>query len=491
LSEKHTIITLHNKGISKRKISKVTGFSRNTVTKYLNSYQIEIEKLGGPADRREAIEAIIEKPCYDTSSRKPTKYTPAIDEAIEEILASEADKCLALGITHKQRLTNVQIHGLLKEAGFDIGLTTVGMHLAEKRRLTKEAFIRQEYAPGDRLEYDFGEVKLVIAGELLVCHIAAVCAPASRFRWAWLYQDQSKGSFLDSHVRLFEMVGGVWRECVYDNMRNVVSRFIGTNEKELNPDLLKMSMYYGYQINVTNSFSGNEKGSVESAVKHIRNNVFARRYAFSAFAEACEYLQKRLVELNADSDIESEKLHLLPYRPPLEIAEIVGVAVDKYSFVRIENSFYSVPDYLVGRRLVAKLYPTEIIIYAGQALVARHKRLKGYQKYSVDIYHYLDTLAKKPGAVKNSVALKSQIKLKAVFDEHFAKRPKDFVALLKEYESLPIDEVADQISDAAKNNIMSFTRPIDTIAENVMSNTRRSLAALTEAFTKGGGQVAG
>jgi hypothetical protein len=37
------------------------------------------------------------------------------------------------------------------------------------------------------------------------------------------------------------MVGGVYGEVVYDNMRNVATKFIGRNEKELNPDLLKMS----------------------------------------------------------------------------------------------------------------------------------------------------------------------------------------------------------------------------------------------------------
>jgi transposase len=61
-------------------------------------------------------------------------------------------------------------------------------------------------------------------------------------------------------VKFFEMLGGCHREIVYDNMKNVVSKFIGRNEKELNPDLVKMSMYYGFQINVTNCFAGNEKG---------------------------------------------------------------------------------------------------------------------------------------------------------------------------------------------------------------------------------------
>ena len=38
-------------------------------------------------------------------------------------------------------------------------------------------------------------------------------------------------------------------------------------KKELNEDLVKMSLYYGFDINVTNAFSGNEKGYVEGSVK--------------------------------------------------------------------------------------------------------------------------------------------------------------------------------------------------------------------------------
>ena len=88
-------------------------------------------------------------------------------------------------------------------------------------------------------------------------------SPASHFRWAYLYTNMKMEVFIDSHARFFELVGGSFKEGVYDNCRCVVSKFIGRNMKELNPELIKLSLYYDYQINVTNCFSGNEKGSVE------------------------------------------------------------------------------------------------------------------------------------------------------------------------------------------------------------------------------------
>lgn len=59
----------------------------------------------------------------------------------------------------------------------------------------------------------------------------------------------------------------------------------------------------------------------------------------------------------------------------------------------------------------------------------------------IDIYHYLNTLKKKPGAIRNSVALKSIPRLKAVFDTYYSKQPRKFIELFLANKELPIDEI--------------------------------------------------
>ncbi len=231
---------------------------------------------------------------------------------------------------------------MVKEHGFDIGRTTITSTIREKRNRTKECFIRQDYEFGDRLEYDFGEVKLVIDGVLDTYHIAVLSSPASNFRWAYLYKNQKQEVFMDSHIKFFEMIGGIYKEVVYDNMRNVVSRFIGHHEKELNSNLLKLSLYYGFDINVTNCFSGNEKGHVEGNVKIIRNKVFAKHYCFKTYEDACSHLREQLIRINKDSSIQQEVAYLQPKKTPLELGDLKEVKVNKYSFIRVENNFYSV-----------------------------------------------------------------------------------------------------------------------------------------------------
>ena len=153
-----------------------------------------------------------------------------------------------------------------------------------------ECFIKQDYEFGDRLEYDFGEVKLVINGVLKRYYIAVLSSPAGNFRWCYLYDNCKKDVFLDSHVKFFEM--------------------IGKSEKELNEDLVKMSIYYGFDINVTNAFSGNEKGYVEGSVKYLRNKIFAENYKFPSEDSVIEYMESRLMKLNENSKIENRLSHL-------------------------------------------------------------------------------------------------------------------------------------------------------------------------------------
>ena len=442
LMDKYAIIKLKLTGMSNREIARKLEINRKTVSKYWKEYQNENNKLTTNANVKEIQEKIVSKPKYDASSRKNYKYSEEIDSALDQILESEKEKLRLLGI-NKQQLSNVQIHQELVSLGFDIGKTTISTKIREKRQRSKECFIRQDYARGDRLEFDFGEVKLFINNELKKYHMAVFSSPASNFRWCYLYTNQAKAVFLDAHVKFFEMVQGVYKEVVYDNMKNVVTKFIGRHEKQLNEDLIKMSLYYGFDINVTNCFSGNEKGHVEGSVKVLRNKIFGPRYKFESFSAAQEYMNRTLELINQSSEISLEKACLLPYKPQLELASIRTLTVDKYCFVRVENNFYSVPDYLVGKTVTAKVYYADIEFYANDHYLCTHKKIDGSKEISIDIRHYLRTFERKPGALHNSFALKSMPELKSIYDIYFKTNPKKFIDILKENQEKSLDEIVE------------------------------------------------
>jgi transposase len=439
---KKKIIMLKEQGLSNREVARRTGHDRGTVSKYWNEYRQQLQRLDEPGVDVKAIqEGLLVKPTYNATNRKRRKYTDELDKRLKAILKEEERKNRLFGSGHKQKLTNKQIHQKLVDEGFDISCVTISIELAKIRKRQREVFIRQQYELGDRLEYDFGEVFLDCGEGVKTYHMAVLSSPGGGFRWLYLYTNQKKAVFMDSHVRFFEMMGGSYQEVVYDNMRNVVSKFIGKNEKELNEDLVKMSVYYGFRINVTNCFKANEKGHVESSVQILRNQMFADKWAFNSLEDAQEYASSRLMKMNEHSQLEEEKKHLRPYRPPLELAIISEAKVNPSSLISVDTVLYSVPEHLVGKRVIVKKYHNEIRAYANNEMVAKHKRLFGNGKMQIDIYHYLNTLRKKPGALRNSVALKSIPRLKAIFDTYYSRQPKKFIDLFIENKELSIDEV--------------------------------------------------
>jgi transposase len=467
--EKKDIIMLKEQGLSTREVARRSGFDRETVSKYWNEYRRKLRQLEEPgADVKAISESLLAKPGYNSTSRGRRKYTEQLDARLKEILKEEEHKTRVLGPGHKQKLTNKQIHQQLVDEGFDISAVTINIALADIRKRQREVFIRQQYDLGDRLEYDFGEVKLDCGGGVKVYHMAVFSSPGGDFRWLYLYTNQKKAVFLDSHVRFFEMMGGAYREIVYDNMKNVVKKFIGKNEKELNEDLVKMSVYYGFQINVTNCFKANEKGHVEKSVDILRNQLFAAHWIFNSLEDAQEYACSQLLKLNENSQMEEEKKHLRPYRPPLELAVLSNPKVDTCSFVNVDTVQYSVPEYLVGKRVIVKKYHNEIRVFSENEMVAKHKRLFGKGKMQVDIYHYLNTLRKKPGAIRNSVALKSIPRLKAIFDTHYSKKPRKFIELFLTNKELPIEEIIALFERETANrgelNALDVVKPVSQIA---------------------------
>lgn len=484
LVDKWKILIQKQKGLSNRRVAEELGIDRKTVAKYWKEYNQSLNKLLSEqpdADIRELQSEIVTKPRYDISSRGPVKYTKEIDALLDSIFESEEEKSKKLG-SHKQSLTLKQIYKIIKSYGHEIGYSTLSKHIKIKLEKGREAYVRQDYDYGDRVEYDFGEVVLEISGKVSKYYLAVFGAPASKYRWAYLYTNQKKEVFMDSHVRFFEQMGGVYKELVYDNMRNVVTRFIGRSEKELNEDLIKMSLYYGFEIQVTNCFSGNEKGFVEASVKHLRQEIFSMRYSFDSLEEAERYLETELIKLNdAESTIDEEKKFLLPKLPALELAILQEKKVNKYSMIQVENNHYSVPEHLVGKRVTTKIYMKEILVYSDSKLVAKHKKIDGYNQFEIDIFHYLNTLKRKPGALKNSKALKSKGKLKTIYDKYFSKRSKEFIEILQKF---PHDEkkLVEELLRCGKVGETEVNKGKEEAEDTVALNTRNELEKLSALY---------
>ena len=93
--------------------------------------------------------------------------------------------------------------------------------------------------------------------------------------------------------------------------------------------------------------------------------------------------------------------------PTLEYAnyDLKRATISRYSLVKCEGNFYSVPDTYRPRQITLKVLVDRIAFLDGNDVIASHRRLTGKQQYSLDITHYIKTFHRKPGALPNARGL--------------------------------------------------------------------------------------
>ena len=478
LMQKQEIILSHfREGKSQWEIHRQTGIARKTIRKYIKEYEAKKQELlGSNNDNKELINDLVTPPKYNSSGRVRRKLTDEIIDRIHFFLEENEIK-KATGKS-KQQKKKIDIHECLVEEGFDISYTTVCSYIRENIQQKKEAYIRQEYELGEVCEYDWGNVELTIDGEPKTLQMATFTSAKGNYRYAHLYHNQKMESFLDSHVKFFNEIKGVYRTIVYDNMKVAVKKFVSMTEKEPTEDLLKLSLYYGFKYRFCNARSGNEKGHVERSIEYIRRKTFSRKSDFNSIEEANEYLKEQLKKLNNRSTkynkdkspmdiLEEEKPHLIQLMPSYDTARTAELRVNKYSVINIDGNKYSVPDNLVGEFVFTKIYPETILIYYKNKLIAKHIRSYGLHTWNIKIEHYLKTLKKKPGALHSSTAMhQMNPTLQLIYNKYYTQNPKDFIELLELIGEKGLEKIKEVIEELEKLSPVS----IDTEKIKMISN---------------------
>ncbi|WGS64663.1 IS21 family transposase [Marinitoga aeolica] len=434
-------------GKSQREISRILGINRKTVGKYVKEYEEAFEEYKNQDGiNEEIIEKIAGKPKYDTSNRKPRKVTEELMLRIQELV--EANETKRKKGLRKQIMPVSQMYEIIRNEGYEISSGTI-YNLVRKisSKKSKEAYIKQRYIPGDIVEFDWGEIKLEINGVMKNIQAAVFTFAYSNYRYAYLYQKQNMESFIDSHVKFFDHIGGVNKIIVYDNMKVAIKKFVGRNKREITDDLMKLSTYYNFDIRFCNVRKPNEKGHVEKSVNVIKQRVFSIKYEFDTLEKANEFLELRLRYINENmknpntpaEEFKKEKEYLFKKPPKYEYSIIKEVYVDKYSTITVNNCRYSVPVEYTDKWLKVKLYPEKIVIY-DEKPIAIHKRIYGINKWSINIEHYINTLKRKPGALHNSLAMhQAPQEIKDIYNRYFITNPRDFIMLLEYMHKNKID----------------------------------------------------
>ena len=105
---------------------------------------------------------------------------------------------------------------------------------------------------------------------------------------------------------------------------------------------------------------------------------------------------------------------------PFDTALTLTPRVDRYAQVMVRCNQYSVPARFIGHRLRVKLSASAVTVYDRTTVVARHPRAVGKGTKVLDLDHYLEILARKPGALPGATALVQARAAKVFTAEHDA-----------------------------------------------------------------------
>lgn len=423
MADVRRIVDLYELHGSYKRVARELNISRNTVKKYLHQVKEVQDGLS---------EEILPK---NRKIIQPSRVlTDLVRQKIHQYLESN------LGQPKKQRLTSKRIWELLVRDGHKIGYTSVKDEVVRWKRTNapREVFILQEPRVGQRAEFDWGEVTLSIAGVWQKFYLAVFVLPFSLYRFARLYYRSTRLEVIQAHIEFFHEINSVPETIFYDRMAVVYD----SRKQQFNDKFLEFSMHFGFQPCVCNPASPNEKGTDEESVGYIRRATFGERSAFAYINEAMEWLRMRLAEINAHPvyrrsnvpvqglDQERNLMHLLPTLE-YENYELKRASISRYSLVKLDGNFYSVPDTYRPRLITMKMLVDKIEFLDGNATIASHRRLNGRQEYSLDIAHYIKTFHRKPGALPNSrVLAQADEMIRDMFNRYYLDDPKKFLPIL-------------------------------------------------------------
>src|SRR4051812_16381404 len=160
---------------------------------------------------------------------------------------------------------------LRDDYGYTGSVDLVRKRLARLRPRSERPAQRTGYRPGQVLQVDWAEMptRPKIAGRerrvyALICSLPFSGAATAHFTFEMTIE-----SFLEGHVRAFEWLGGVPRECVYDNLRSAVARRERGDGRDVitwNPRFSQLRGHYAFHAHACTPETPREKGSVEGAV---------------------------------------------------------------------------------------------------------------------------------------------------------------------------------------------------------------------------------
>jgi transposase len=293
---------------------------------------------------------------------------------------------------------------LHRELGLMVSLRTVERAVAPLRqalRAAARATTRFETAPGEQLQIDFGERRVLIAGvpETLFFFVATL--GYSRRCHVRVFPHERQAVWFEGLESAFHHFGGVPETMLLDNAKPLVldPRRRGLPAR-FHPRLLAFAQHWGIRPVACAAYRARTKGKDERGVGYVKHNAIAG-HAF----DSVPGVEAHLVAWTRD--VADVRVHGTTGEPPLtrflrDEAHRLRPLADRPSFqpmrewvrrvqndctIELHRNWYSVPWRLLGETVRVTQQGDRLTIHHGAICVAEHVVSPGTRVRRVDPAH--------------------------------------------------------------------------------------------------------
>ncbi len=226
----------------------------------------------------------------------------------------------------------------LQEQGYDGGITILKDFMKEvKEEYVQEVVDRFETEPGSQAQIDWGECGLLMhEGRRRKLYLLVVVLGYSRYMWAEFTTTTRRPELIRLMERSFRETGGVPRELLVDNMRQVVDQpRQGATPALVNRDFEEFSRWWGFRTVACPPYWPRTKGKVERGIDYVKRSFLEGR-SFSDLADLNAQLRAWL------ADVANVRMHgTVKERPVdrlrMDLAAMGAVSSDSYPSLERHN----------------------------------------------------------------------------------------------------------------------------------------------------------